>query len=456
MAHWFNIPSPKFPLVGDVKKMKKFISILTNSSPNRAFYIENPFVGSRSQGVKKNTVIRAIDNGHLSSNIWFYVNNVQKYHRVSESNGKQFHFSELSSARGEFPKNWVLDMDNVPGIAGETSLDRISYLVEKLKSFECPLPLMIVETSIASFHLLFHGIKEEWSDSRRYAVALRASGCTKKVTDVKERDSILKAGGVDPNYMSQNPGMAKMRLPGSVNVHKSMGKVTTWRVDKLVVIEGWINPNYHSLTNTQISSLDFFEDTEVKEKAVSKKKDEDTVWKIFYPMVKEVLASSLKGKPLKDISKFLSKNKNFLLQGKLRIHQEFLASELGITQCAVSKILKKLKDNNVLVVTAGYVKGKCAKSYGCSEKLKVCFEQKVKKEYNPYVEYRAGEFNTQFLEDIRGMSRMGWSKDRIIQTIMSKQDMRGKRSRTINEVAKAVDSWFNIKRDFEFVKLEAM
>jgi hypothetical protein len=337
-------------------------------------------------------------------------------------------------------------MDRVPDIAGGTPKDRIDSLLKKFKRFKCPDPLIVVETSPCSFHVVYGGTAAcEWTKERRYAVALLASGYRGRVVTMDDRDAVLKAGGVDPSYMRQNIEFAKFRLPGSVNIEKSCGTLDA--IGKAVVAFGWYNHQYKAPSMKLLAELDaIVPPKKDKAKSATPKDFPDAAWKRFVPFVRDALSPLVRPDMLELLSEYISKNYNFLQKGKCRILQVHMAEALRVEQWAISRLIKMLKECGVLVQTADYIQKKKAKSYGSGLVLKHAFEQALLagREYDIEKPYEDGAVNDHLLEDLRYLARIRTPVDDAVQIIMEKQEHRPRgKKRSAKDIARAYVSWLN-------------
>jgi len=440
---WFYKKAPQITLKGDPETIKFWLDI--TNLPDRRYHLHSWSTGSWSGHVKAKTVERALKNGHLDVECWVYVNQLKRY--AIPRNGKNGPTYETRWGSLEAPKNWAMDMDDVPGIIGKTPQDRIDCLLKKFTQHKCPHPTMIVETSKCCFHVVYlGGPTREWTLERRYATALRAAGCSRKVRTKQERDEALKAGGVDPDYLRQNIESAKIRMPGSVNVQKSSGSLDNPGTGT-VIAYGWYNHNYQLPTVAILAELDtVVAPRRATRESKAPKSFPDSAWKRFVPHIRNVLAPLVKPDLLKSLTEYLSKNFNMLQRGECRILQTHMAEALGLEQWAVSRLIKNLKEWQILVQTRDYIQKKRAKSYGSGTVLKVAFEEALLAgtKYDIDKPYEAGTTNSHFMGDLRHLAKLSTPVEIVVQIIVQKFEHKPAiKRRSVKEIERAYDLWLN-------------
>lgn len=443
--HWFNTKPIQVALEGNPEVSSGWLDILTANFEMR-FAIQSRSTGNWSSHIKSSTVKKALKNGHLDIEIYGFVNPLRRIAVSRQTpNGPRTIASWVAYGP---PRNWVLDMDNVSGITGEIPKDRIHSLIAKLERFNCPLPVFICETSPFCYHLVYTGTNDcEWNTDARYALALRAAGCEVKVRTKQERDDALRSGGVDPKYLSQNIESAKFRIPGSINITKSCGRIDTSSITDRIEICGWQNPNYKIPTKDQIVELG--STTQPKRQNNLSKISRplpDGAWKRFMPTIQASLEPLIREDLLVKLSEFLSKNYNMLRQGRCRILQVYMADCLGVEQYLISRILRRLNKLGYLVMTADYHQCKRARTYGAGPQLRTLFEEvtKAKSRHDINKPYVDGDVNDHYLADIRHLIRIGTPMDEVVQIIMKKQQGRSRdKVRSAKQIEQAYLSWFN-------------
>ena len=442
---WFNTNAIEVAIAGTPGVSSAWLDILTANFEMR-FSIQSRSTGNWSSYIKASTVKKALKNGHLDIEIYGFVNPLR---RVAVTHNTPAGSRTMSKwvASGP-PRNWVLDIDDAPGITGDTPKARIHSLISKLDRFLCPLPVFICETSPFCYHLVYTGTSEcEWNSDARYALALRAAGCDVKVRTKQERDEALRRGGVDPAYLSQTIEQAKFRIPGSVNIKKSCGRIDTSSVIDTVEICGWQNPDYKIPTRDQISELG--SDTQpTRQNNLSKisRRLPDAAWQRFVPTIQMALEPMVRDDLLVLLSEFLSKNHNMLCQGRCRILQVYMAECLKVEQYMVSRILRRLNDWGFLAMTSDYLQRKRARTYKAGPKLLALFEEVTSAgdRYDINRPYEDGAVNDHYLADIRYLTRIGASTQEVIEIITKKQYGRPRsKVRCAKQIEKAHLSWLD-------------
>lgn len=452
---WFDNEAPDIPLRGRQEVMEDW---LTKKVPGHKLVVHSRSTGNWSDAIQPRSLLRALSNGHLDVECWVYVNKVKQFStsRIGRDGRPQW---DRFVAAYDTPTNWVMDMDDVPGVIGATSEERIASLFRRITGFGAFPPRTIVESSPGSFHLFYFGSKpgREWTWERRLATAMRAAGIARKVRTEKELETALKAGGVDLGYLKQPMELAKFRLPGSVNVKKSMGSVDTSKVVGNVVAVGWNNPDYRLPGVTELNDMDLLVPAKLSKK-IEKRPLPDSAWKRFMPELRAGLTGFVKPEILDLLAEFLARNFNFLQKKKCRILQTFMAERLGVAQYTVSRLISEMKDQGWLIEEKMYQRGKYAKTYSSGPLLKICFEKALfaGHQYDLTEPYTDGESNKHFLRDVRVAVRLGIDVEDLIQIVQEKQSMRlAHKQRSAKTIARTYHLWLNRDRIPEVSQISA-
>jgi DNA-binding transcriptional ArsR family regulator len=425
---WFTQAPIKTALSCDKDEALRWVNWL-NTRPGTRMCVFSPTYGEWHASVSPKSLIKAVNNGHLDLQAWVFANSMQK---VVVPSGKGYRTSWV--VVGGIARNWVMDMDNVPGASS------IDELIEKLKRFKCPIPYLISRTSENRFHLLFTGDSGTWTIGRRYAVALRAAGYTKAPKDKDELNRILKAGGVDPEYMKQSPDRHKIRIAGFTNAKRSFGEFETSKVVNKVVVESWVNLDYK--TPTPQDFLDMMRPADlcgVENIAIGRKaKQVATYWKRYTAKIVDLLKEEVGEALAVSLAEQLAMNTKWLQKGEFRINQAKLGAILGISQPTASRILRNLTSAGILSVQDGgaytFAKRGVRAIYAATDVV-----VKIKKKiYDIFEPYQDGMTNEHILKDIRYLIRDGRSIPEIADLIMDKQASRGKgKARSRREIERA-------------------
>lgn len=408
-----------------------------SSSPGLRLMMLSRHEGYCSEAVLCNTALAALDHGHAALDMWVYVNQLKS---VPPSLDKRSRAGYVGAAA---PCNWVLDLDNVPGISGETPQDRINSLINKLESNHCPQPVLYVETSPGSFHLVYTGKRGDWTEARRYALAERAAGIGHAKRHQYQRDALLQEGGVDTVYLSANIERAKFRLPGSLNVMKCP-KVDGFPTEP-VVVHGYENPDYQMPSMEMLASLD--SGYVPAKKSVRKARPfAEAAWKRWVPAIRKLLKDLVDEDILEGVVEFLAKNYNMLKKKQCRILQTYMAEQLKIEQYRVSRVLRRLVRDGILVQTADHIIGVKAKSYGCGLLLAKCFKDAETniRNHDLHLPYSPGEVNDHFLTDIRVAVATRVPLQELTEILLDKQVGRPRdKVRGRKDIENAFISWLN-------------
>lgn len=383
------------------------------------------------------TIIAAIKKGYLDIIGWVYVNDIVfQTVRTLSSNGGYRYRQELvdMKTRGGV----VFDFDNVEGIS---TIDEMQNL---LISKGLPPAPYIVHTSIHSFHVYYKAAYGFWTQKRKFDYAFKFIGeetpAQIGITEIRK----LANAGMDYNYLIQDTGMSKIRIPGTINTTMDGYFVTNAKYFKEY---DTICVDHVVLSSTITTELIKPQDIKITEK--STKNEDFYTW--YSAKVETLVAPFLLKKNLKKFSDHLTRRLGLLSKGTCQLSQTEIANAIGVTQPSVSRILKNLIKARILIVMddgkyhfgAGVV-GK-ARTYGAGEELEKIFksvnEKEVRKELSE--PYQQGAANEAMLKDIRIMYKIGFKNDDIVRVCSRKMAARGRRRKSDRSIRRAVERWDN-------------
>lgn len=371
------------------------------------------------------TLIRYIKNGHTDLGVWFFANPMEEKTVQAPWGWKKTWVAKVK-------RNFVIDLD------ARCGMKSIEEVIAHFTKMGVPLPGMITQTGPQNFHLLIYGKTNQWVRILdRVALACKlASIDMKSAPDMQHVRLALQDKGFDYNYLCQDPGMHKIRLGGSINPNHINDK------NEPFITKSWINPDAHP-------ELAIISDNPLKGKPRKKKeKKKEYIWKSKVEPLRKILVPVIGRRYALKYAKYLCKNMNFLRQGVLGITQTKLAEEIGISQRAVSKHLKRMITSGLLFTDHEYVfsskkgEGRC-KVY----KLGIVLLNKL---FDGYVLHEIldltksydtdGETNHRLLRDVKAYLYLGVDDDRIKKICLLKMEARpAHKKRTASDVQNVID-----------------
>jgi hypothetical protein len=170
----------------------------------------------------------------------------------------------------------------------------------------------------------------------------------------------------------------------------------------------------------------------------------DAAWERWYPYVRALLQDWVDVDILNALAEYIAKNYNKLQTKSCRIHQNYMGECLRIEQYRVSRVLRRLIRDGILIETQSYIVGVRAKSYGCGLRLMQCFKDakhdlKYRDVHKPYT---PGQANSEFLADIRYFVATETPLVDATQIILDKQRDRPKdKVRGVKDIERAFYLW---------------
>ena len=381
------------------------------------------------------TLTTSFKKGYYDITGWVYVNDVVFVTiRTLSSNGVYRYKQELVDLKTR--GGVVFDFDKVEGIS------TIDEMQNALISKGLPPAPYIVLTSPNSFHVWYRGVYGFWTQKRKFDYAFKFIGEETPdqigITEIRR----LSHAGIDYNYLVQDTGMSKIRIPGSINMTMSGPFVTQAKYFKEY---DTISVDHVVLSSTTEAFPDDHQDEVVVEK--SNKNYDFYAW--YANKVEELVSPFLLKKNLKKFSDHLTRRLGLLSKGTCQLSQTEIANAIGVTQPSVSRILKNLIKAKILIVMddgkyhfgAGTV-GK-ARTYGAGEELEKIFKSVNEKEVRRELSepYEQGAANEAMLKDIRTMYKIGFKNDDIVRVCSRKMAARGKRRKSDRSIRRAVERW---------------
>lgn len=364
--------------------------------------------------ISHRTIKQILKAGHTDCTFYMFVNPLESF---MLDGYKKAYWRNYNTG------NWILDLDSC-------KFDTFDQVVTHLKRVHIPLPTVMIRTSPRSYHLVYQGLSEEWTDELRMRLATRFAEIPDSVTDRKQRDILLREAGVDVGHLKVNFDLQKTRLPFTLNVKRTNASAGT-----IIVSDYWVNSKVKSepvimpaprlikpksYTASQVKKIDFLTNE---------------------------FASFMNANDSQMLGEILGAGWGKLRFNNCRILQQWWADKFGIAQYALSRKLKKLVETGYLVVVADYKRGKFAKTYGPGDKLIDIMNKRCSKKtgYDFNEPYQNGLTNSHLLADIRQAVYYGWSEDDTTRLILDKQSGRGKdkekREKDIRYLYKQHTNW---------------
>jgi DNA-binding Lrp family transcriptional regulator len=474
-AFYYPVSSP-LPDIYYNESIRKKVPIKLSVHERQYVCLMNKRLSKVSPFAKERTWKTALKNGHTDTEVFSYVNNFKKVLRATKHGNT---VTEYESC--DVIQNLVLDIDNALFYGPES-------FVKFLEWHNLPVPSIISQTSIDSFHFVYRFKLEDPSKGLTQKDALYlALMLTKKPFNESEpgntaEDNINGLEGnyftIDKSYIKQHPSNHKFRVPGTPKIKhgKDVFVCRGWASDRprfvsqheLRVAAGcyevfgpvyksefhWSDGSYISgledicINNTTTTVNETKKYTKLEAPAVVKlaKKvfKENDFWKNHIIDFQEEIQKVLPKRYASKYANWLAQNLTFLKQGKCAISQVRLAEELGITQVTVSKHLKLLVEAEVLWTNNFYIKNKSPKTYRLGFVM-INRIYTIDTSYDIGKEYESGTTNEQFMNDIRYLRSSGIEKEEVVTLITIKMDKKPKsKQRRTRDIEKAVDRWDEI------------
>ena len=361
--------------------------------------------------------------------------------------------------------SWVMDMDNTP-------FSTISELLEWIGSTGVPLPIAVSQTGKRNFHVQYVGNPGYWTAERRTHLKCQLAGLKEIPTDNRILSQLLqKYAYIDPSFDKQNPLFQKIRLPGSVKL----------KGNERFIVLGWYSDNYNINDPYKPFKVDELEQPVVKlipvvesetDTGMYNKSISDKVHDKFYPIVeREVLAVLGNSPTAKGFAEVITRGLGHAKNKELFLKQTYLAEELGVNQCTISKKITMLKKAGIITETKVHVfksighEENRVKEYGIGPKLKYAMGYKQRESVPASKtstsrllevlkrDYEENERHSGMLDDIRASYVLGVKKEDFIELALSKlRDTPFDYWKTEGRIAASWDNWEDKVSDCEYFR----
>jgi hypothetical protein len=367
--------------------------------------------GAISPHVKARSIRRALAHGHLDMELFAKANLLVKVPRWSELYRRTEYVYEPSGQS----QSWVLDLDHLGPI------DTIEDLRATMAARDTPLPTIIVQTGPCSFHCFYKGKdSNSWPEDKRWWVVEKFSGWNDKSPETREIAAM--AVGVDLGYFNHPWFDHQFRVPGSLN--------SKYVIDgKMWVCRGWKNADWYDPHGQYLRErgkdnlIVPVSDSVVAGQFPTEK---SVGWTFIVPITEvltELYPSGLESVRIDKLAEMLAKSSGWLARNKCHIHQVTWATELGVAQVTVSRLLARLIRQGLLTkVDDTYERGARSKMYGAGDLLRPAIGYAgCPLEEPDWVRWDDGTSFERMLYDVRYFVSLGLSDPDIIERLQERE-----------------------------------